>query len=67
MGEHASDSEKTSMKSIFGYKKKKKDGSEGKLTTMDPIEQLQIDERTRNMWIHYSARDAKVAQHLRSA
>lgn len=60
MGDNASDSQKTSMKTIFGYKKMRKDGTEGKLTTMDPVEQLHLNERTRNMWIHYSARDAKV-------
>ncbi|GMH39050.1 hypothetical protein BSKO_06948 [Bryopsis sp. KO-2023] len=65
MGEHAEDSEKTSMKTIFGYKKIKKDGTEGKVTVMDPVENLQSDMRTRNMWIHYSARDAKATYHLR--
>lgn len=56
------DSAKTSMKSIFGYNKLRKDGTEGKTIVMDPVEQLQLDDRTRNMWIHYSARDAKVIQ-----
>lgn len=62
MGEFADDSAKTSMKSIFGYKKMRKDGTEGKAIVMDPVERLQLDDRTRNMWIHYSARDAKVSQ-----
>ncbi|KAJ0975125.1 hypothetical protein J5N97_017090 [Dioscorea zingiberensis] len=47
---------KISMKSIFGKKKVKKDGSEGKLITMDPVETLQRS--TRIPWICYSALDS---------
>ncbi|XVE80351.1 hypothetical protein DITRI_Ditri14bG0132800 [Diplodiscus trichospermus] len=47
---------KTSMKTIFGKKKVKKDGSEGKITTIAPVEKLQREERT--LWICYSALDA---------
>ncbi|KAJ6293241.1 hypothetical protein OIU78_025265 [Salix suchowensis] len=47
---------KVSMKAIFGKKKVKKDGSEGKLTTIAPVEELQREER--EPWICYSALDA---------
>lgn len=47
---------KISMKTIFGKKKLKKDGSEGKLITIAPVEELQREERIS--WISYSASDA---------
>ncbi|XP_010905964.1 DNA polymerase I A, chloroplastic isoform X2 [Elaeis guineensis] len=47
---------KISMKSIFGKKKLKKDGSEGKLITVAPVEILQREERVP--WICYSALDS---------
>ncbi|XP_022716927.1 DNA polymerase I A, chloroplastic/mitochondrial isoform X2 [Durio zibethinus] len=47
---------KTSMKTIFGKKKLKKDGSEGKIITIAPVEELQRQER--KLWICYSALDA---------
>ncbi|XP_038973141.1 DNA polymerase I A, chloroplastic-like [Phoenix dactylifera] len=47
---------KISMKSIFGKKKVKKDGSEGKLITVAPVEILQREERVP--WICYSALDS---------
>ncbi|EHA8590584.1 DNA polymerase I A, chloroplastic [Cocos nucifera] len=47
---------KISMKSIFGKKKLKKDGSEGKLITVAPVEILQREERVS--WICYSAVDS---------
>lgn len=47
---------KESMKSIFGKKKIKKDGTEGKVVTLPPVEELQITERIP--WICYSALDA---------
>lgn len=47
---------KTSMKTIFGRKKKKKDGSDGKLVVIPPVEELQREERIP--WICYSALDA---------
>lgn len=47
---------KISMKSIFGRKKIKKDGSEGKLTCVAPVEELQREERIP--WICYSALDS---------
>lgn len=48
---------KISMKSIFGRKKIKKDGSEGKIVTISPVEILQREER--KPWICYSVLDAK--------
>ncbi|EOY12450.1 Polymerase gamma 2 isoform 1 [Theobroma cacao] len=47
---------KISMKTIFGKKKLKKDGSEGKMITIAPVEELQREER--KLWISYSALDA---------
>ncbi|XP_051135305.1 DNA polymerase I B, chloroplastic/mitochondrial-like [Andrographis paniculata] len=47
---------KVSMKNIFGVKKIKKDGSEGKLITIPPVEDLQRLER--KLWVSYSALDS---------
>lgn len=47
---------KVSMKTIFGRKKLKKDGSEGKIIAIPPVEELQRDER--KLWICYSALDS---------
>eukprot|EP00252_Welwitschia_mirabilis_P006943 TRINITY_DN178_c0_g1_i2.p1 TRINITY_DN178_c0_g1~~TRINITY_DN178_c0_g1_i2.p1 ORF type:complete len:981 (+),score=220.02 TRINITY_DN178_c0_g1_i2:668-3610(+) len=47
---------KVSMKTIFGKKKVKKDGTEGKIITVAPVEQLQRNER--ELWISYSSLDA---------
>ncbi|KAE8680208.1 DNA polymerase I B [Hibiscus syriacus] len=47
---------KTSMKTIFGRKKVKNDGSEGKRITIAPVEELQREER--KLWICYSALDS---------
>ncbi|KAK7305074.1 hypothetical protein VNO77_42973 [Canavalia gladiata] len=48
---------KVSMTTIFGQKKVKKDGSEGKMITIAPVEVLQRDERIP--WICYSVLDAR--------
>ncbi|XP_038690170.1 DNA polymerase I B, chloroplastic/mitochondrial isoform X2 [Tripterygium wilfordii] len=48
---------KISMKTIFGRRKIKKDGSEGKMITIASVEELQREER--ELWICYSALDAK--------
>ncbi|XP_052107651.1 DNA polymerase I A, chloroplastic/mitochondrial isoform X6 [Arachis duranensis] len=53
---------KVSMKTIFGKKKVKKDGSEGKTITIAPVEELQRDERIP--WICYSALDARSTLNL---
>lgn len=47
---------KISMKSVFGKKKLKKDGSEGKSINVAPVEVLQREERIP--WICYSALDS---------
>ncbi|KAL5216394.1 hypothetical protein ABZP36_007795 [Zizania latifolia] len=47
---------KRSMKTIFGRKKIKKDGSEGKIISMDPVEILQREDR--ELWICYSSLDS---------
>ncbi|XP_010466250.1 PREDICTED: DNA polymerase I B, chloroplastic/mitochondrial isoform X3 [Camelina sativa] len=47
---------KISMKKIFGKGKLKKDGSEGKLVIVPPVEELQKDDR--EAWISYSALDS---------
>ncbi|KAE8725498.1 DNA polymerase I A [Hibiscus syriacus] len=47
---------KTSMKTIFGKKKVRKDGTEGKMISIPPVEELQREER--KLWICYSALDS---------
>ncbi|KAL3503474.1 hypothetical protein ACH5RR_037923 [Cinchona calisaya] len=47
---------KVSMKTIFGRRKVKKDGSEGKVVTIPSVEELQSEER--KLWICYSALDS---------
>lgn len=47
---------KVSMKTIFGRKKMKKDGSEGKLIVIPPVEELQREDR--KPWVSYSALDS---------
>nr|KYP60882.1 DNA polymerase I [Cajanus cajan] len=48
---------KVSMTTIFGLQKLKKDGSMGKMITIDPVDVLQRDERIP--WICYSVLDAR--------
>ncbi|XP_071742569.1 DNA polymerase I A, chloroplastic/mitochondrial-like [Rutidosis leptorrhynchoides] len=47
---------KVSMKNIFGRKKLKKDGTEGKVVVIPPVEELQRVEKIT--WICYSALDS---------
>uniref|UniRef100_A0A161ZR14 DNA-directed DNA polymerase n=1 Tax=Daucus carota subsp. sativus TaxID=79200 RepID=A0A161ZR14_DAUCS len=47
---------KISMKTIFGRRKLKKDGSEGKVIVIPPVEELQRVER--KPWVSYSALDS---------
>ncbi|KAF6136840.1 hypothetical protein GIB67_030125 [Kingdonia uniflora] len=49
---------KISMKTIFGKKKLKKDGTDGKLTTIADVEELQTGDGYRMLWICYSALDS---------
>ncbi|KAL0051060.1 hypothetical protein WJX82_001248 [Trebouxia sp. C0006] len=55
---------KTGMKTLFGKKNIKKDNTEGKLTVLPAVEDLQTDEATRARWIDYSAYDAKATWQL---
>eukprot|EP01034_Spumella_vulgaris_P022490 gene22490-28618_t len=49
---------KTSMKSLFGVAKLRKDGSEGLVKELPDIRDLQTNPLTRERWIEYSAKDA---------
>ncbi|XP_010545542.1 PREDICTED: DNA polymerase I A, chloroplastic/mitochondrial [Tarenaya hassleriana] len=55
-GEEAELLGKISMKTIFGKRKLKKDGSEGKMVIIPPVEELQREDR--EAWVSYSALDA---------
>lgn len=50
---------KVSMKKLFGKRNIKKDGTEGKLTVLPPVHELQSGEDTKWQWVNYSAYDAK--------
>jgi 3'-5' exonuclease len=56
---------KQPMKELFGIKRLKKDGSEGAMVDVPPVEVLQRDPRFRPDWIKYSAKDAKSTWLLR--
>lgn len=56
---------KTSMKERFGVKAKLKSGEEGKMVTLAPVEELQVDPEKRAEWIEYSCLDAAATWHLR--
>ncbi|GJN01195.1 hypothetical protein PR202_ga18442 [Eleusine coracana subsp. coracana] len=47
---------KISMKTIFGRKKGRKDGSEGKAVPIEPVKELQREDR--ELWICYSSLDS---------
>ena len=63
-GETADD-RKTNMKEIFGVPKKRKDGTDGKVKLVPPVEVLQRDPAHRTKWIEYSAKDARMTWELR--
>ncbi|KAK9818799.1 hypothetical protein WJX74_001704 [Apatococcus lobatus] len=50
---------KTSMKELFGKGALKKDGTEGKVKKLPPIDEVQRDPEQREKFIDYSAFDAK--------
>ena len=50
---------KRPMKEIFGIKRLRKDGSEGSLVDIPPIEVMQRDPKFRPQWIQYSCFDAQ--------
>lgn len=45
---------KRSMKHLFGKPNIKKNGEEGKLRVVPPVEELQTQAEWRDKWIHYS-------------
>ena len=55
---------KVPMKEIFGEKRLRKDGSEGALVDLPPMERLQREPKYRKEWIEYSAYDAKSTYNL---
>jgi len=50
---------KQPMKEIFGIKRLRRDGSEGLLVDMPPVEVMQRDPKHRGKWIKYSCYDAE--------
>ncbi|KYQ92753.1 putative protein serine/threonine kinase [Tieghemostelium lacteum] len=56
---------KISIKDLFGSKKIKADGEEGKGTVVPPLEYLQRSRKFLKQWIDYSSMDAKVTWKLR--
>jgi len=58
---------KVSMKKLFGKPNLKKDGTEGKLTVLPPVHELQSREDTYWRWVNYSAYDAKSTWDLHAA
>lgn len=50
---------KRPMKEIFGVKRIKKDGTEGALVDIPPVEVMQRDPQFRTEWIKYSCYDAE--------
>lgn len=58
---------KVSMKKLFGRRNIKKDGTEGKLTVLPPVHELQSEDDTKWRWINYSAYDAKSTWDLYTA
>ena len=50
---------KVSMKELFGVPRIRKDGSEGSLVDIPPVEVMQRDPKHRKTWIEYSCKDAK--------
>jgi DNA polymerase I-like protein with 3'-5' exonuclease and polymerase domains len=56
---------KEPMKKIFGIKRLRKDGSEGLVMDVPPVETLQRDPMHRPNWIKYSAYDAEGTWYLR--
>jgi 3'-5' exonuclease len=50
---------KRPMKELFGVKRLRKDGSEGSMIDVPPVEVLQREPRFRREWINYSCYDAE--------
>jgi len=58
------DMRKRPMKELFGVPRLRKDGTEGSLVDLPPVEILQRDPRFREKWIIYSAYDAQGTYNL---
>lgn len=56
---------KTSMKDLFGVPRLRKDGTEGSLVDIPPVEVMQRDPNHRKKWIEYSCKDAKATWQIR--
>mgnify|MGYP005841999163 CR=1 FL=1 len=56
---------KKSMKELFGVPRIRKDGTDGSLVDIPPVEVMQRDPRHRKKWIQYSCRDAKGTWQIR--
>lgn len=56
---------KKSMKELFGVPRIRKDGSEGSLIDVPPVEVMQRDPQHRRKWIEYSCKDAKGTWEIR--
>ena len=67
-GTEEAEASKISMKELFGVPRLRKDGSEGSLVDIPPVEVMQRDPRHRQKWIEYSCKDAKgtwlIREHL---
>ena len=50
---------KKPMKELFGIKRKRKDGTDGLMVDIPPVQVLQRDPTFRHKWIEYSAYDAR--------
>jgi DNA polymerase-1 len=57
--------QKVSMKDIFSRAKLKQDGTPGLGRELPPVEEIQRDPATRQLWIEYACRDARVTFMLR--
>jgi DNA polymerase-1 len=57
---------KQPMKEIFGVPRKRKDGSDGSIVDIPPVEVMQRDPQFRERWIQYSCYDAEGTWLLRN-
>lgn len=56
---------KKPMKEIFGVRRLRKDGSEGSLVDVPPVDVMQRDPKFRTRWIEYSCYDAQGTHMIR--
>jgi len=62
---HILDDRKRPIKEIFGVNRLKKDGTQGAILNLPPVQVLQRHPDSRNQWIVYSAFDAESTWRLR--